>query len=124
MSRYSKITSYVAVSLIVTFTDYIIFFILFNLVNIIIAQTIAYTTAIILSFQLHKNYVFGLYRKYHKAFIFVILFSLLGLLLSQILLYAYYYVTENIIFSKIMLTLTLLLYNYTSKMYAYGVEGL
>ena len=111
---------YAVVSLVVTLVDYSTFIFLYYFTNVFTAQLLAYTIAIFLSFKLHGNYVFGIYRKTHVALSAVILFSLAGLISSYIILYFFIFLIENVFIAKILLTATMFIYNYYTKRYAYG----
>lgn len=111
---------YALVSLIVTTVDYATFFFTYLFTNVLIAQCIAYLVAILLSFKLHGNFVFGVSRKTHVALTAVIVFSLIGLFVSYLLLYVYIVITKNVYIAKAILTLTMFIYNFYSKKFAYG----
>ena len=111
---------YAIVSFIVTAVDYSTFFFVYYFTNVLTAQILAYTVAILLSFKLHGNFVFGVYRKTHVALSAVILFSLFGLLASYIMLYLFMVLINNVFIAKILLTATMFIYNYFSKKFAYG----
>ncbi|RQW85705.1 MAG: hypothetical protein EHM79_11125, partial [Geobacter sp.] len=77
---------YAIVSLIVTAVDYATFFFAYFFTNVVIAQFFSYSVAILLSFKLHGNFVFGVHRKTHVALTAVISFSLIGLMVSYLML--------------------------------------
>jgi putative flippase GtrA len=118
--RYIK---YAIVALIVTAVDYATFIFAYYFTNVVIAQFLAYLVAILLSFKLHGNFVFGVYRKTHVALTGVIFFSLIGLMVSNLMLYAYIFLTKNVYVAKIILTLTMFIYNFYSKKFVYGNRG-
>lgn len=111
---------YAIVSLVVTLVDYSTFIFVYYFTNVFTAQLLAYTIAILLSFKLHGNFVFGFYRKTHVALSAVILFSLVGLLASYLILFLFIFLIENVFIAKILLTATMFIYNYYTKRYAYG----
>ena len=111
---------YAIVSLIVTAVDYSTFFFTYYITNTLTAQIFAYTVAILLSFKLHGSFVFGIYRKKNLALSAVIFFSLVGLLASYLILYLFIFLIKNLIIAKMLLTVTMFIYNYYSKKYAYG----
>jgi putative flippase GtrA len=114
---------YAIVSLFVTAVDYSTFFLVYFFTHLLTAQFLAYTVAILLSFKLHGNYVFGVYRKNHVALSAVIFFSLVGLLASYLILYLFIFLIKNVLIAKILLTATMFIYNYYSKKYAYGNQS-
>lgn len=111
---------YAIVSLFVTAVDYATFFFTYLFTNVFLAQFIAYLIAILLSFKLHGNLVFGINRKTHVALTAVVFFSLIGLMVSYAMLYIYIFLTKNVYMSKILLTLSMFIYNFYSKKFAYG----
>ena len=115
-----KYLKYLSVSSIVTITDYALFFSLYIYTSILVAHVVSYSIAIVLSFCLQKKYVFHQGRETKVAFVLVILFSLVGIFLGYVALYFYNYVFGNIVVAKILMSITMLLYNYNSKKFAYG----
>jgi len=69
---------------------------------------------------LHKKYVFQLARKTSTAFSFVLLFSILGIGLGYAFLQLYNYLLDNIVAAKVLMTISIFLYNYFSKTFAFG----
>lgn len=115
-----KYFRYLCISVVVTLVDYAIFILVYHITNLLVAQVLSYSVAIVCSFKLHGNYVFGLHRKTHVALSAVLLLSLVGLMVSYAVLYFYTVIIGNIYISKILLTATMLIYNYYTKKLAYG----
>lgn len=111
---------YLCVSLVVTLIDYAIFILVYQIANLLIAQVLSYSIALAFSFKLHGNYVFGLNRKTHVALSAVVSLSLIGIVVSYAVLYFYNVMVGNVYISKILLTLSMLIYNFYTKKLAYG----
>lgn len=115
-----KYLKYLSISVIVTTVDYLIFFSLYHHTGILLAHTFSYITAILLSFNLQKRYVFQKKRSTALAFSCVLSFSLLGISLGYIVLYVYNWLFQSIITAKIFMTATMFFYNYFSKRFSFG----
>ena len=108
-------------STLVTLVDYVVFFSFLTIgFNALISNISSYSVAICFSFILHKSLVFKIQRKRHTAFILVVLFSLIGICLSTSLLLFLFLISDNIIMSKLLATITMFFYNFHTKEFAYG----
>jgi putative flippase GtrA len=107
-------------SVIVTASDYIIFFLLVNCFGPVVSNICSYSVAICISFYIQKKYVFDVSRSAHLAFGYVIMFSLLGISLSTGILFVLNYLLSNVIIAKVVMTITMFFYNFHTKQIAFG----
>ena len=107
-------------SIVITIVDYIVFFSLVRWGGVVVSNAISYCIAILFSFYLHRTFVFTSQRRAGIALIYVVLFSLLGIGLSTVTIYFYNRILKHIVLAKLLMTVTMFLYNYHSKKIAFG----
>ena len=107
-------------SVIVTSSDYLIFFLLLNYFGPALSNVCSYCVAICLSFYIQKRYVFDVSRRSHLAFGYVIVFSLVGTALSTTILVLLDCLLSNVVIAKVIMTITMFFYNFHTKKIAFG----
>lgn len=108
-------------STIVTSIDYSIFFSLIKIgFGIVPSNIISYLTAISCSFFIQKTFVFNLKRQSPIAFFWIIVFSLFGVLFGTFIIFIYNLILKNIIFAKVLMTISMFFYNFYTKKIAFG----
>ncbi|RNC79409.1 MAG: GtrA family protein [Balneola sp.] len=116
---------YGANSAIATSINYLVFFSLVEFVvsiPVVLAQVIAYSTAVVVNFFLQKAFVFELHRRVATAFHLSVIFSVIGLGLSTLIIYLLIqlpFFEEHLLAAKVITTSTVFLYNFYSKRYAF-----
>lgn len=116
----SKYIRFLVISVVVTTVDYLVFFLLFRDIGILLAHVVSYSIAIVLSFSLHKKFVFELSKKVRAAFVNVLFFSLVGVMIGYVVLSACNLFFANIVLAKVSMTLFMFFYNFYSKKVAFG----
>ncbi len=116
----SKYIRFLVISVVVTTVDYLIFFFLFRDIGLLLAHIVSYSIAIVLSFLLHKTFVFKLSRKVSVAIVNVLFFSLTGVVIGYAVLSACNLFFGNIVLAKVSMTLFMFFYNFYSKKVAFG----
>ncbi|MFC1761620.1 GtrA family protein [Planctomycetota bacterium] len=118
--RQFRLIRFAATSVLVTATDYLIFFALLRIVGPVSSNIISYCCALCFSFYLHRTFVFEAKRKVSTSFVYVIIFSVSGTFISTGLLLFYNYIVKYIVAAKIFTTMTMFIYNYTTKRIAFA----
>ena len=116
----SKNIRFIVISVVVTTVDYLVFFLLFRDIGILLAHIVSYSIAIVLSFSLHKKFVFKLSRNVRFAFVNVLFFSLVGVVIGYAVLSFCNLFFANIVLAKVSMTLFMFFYNFYSKKVAFG----
>jgi len=119
----TKQIKFFASSIIVTSTDYLLFFSFLKLFGPIFSNIISYSCALCLSFYLHKRFVFYIKRSISSAFIYIVIFSLVGISLSTLILIMYNYFINNLLIAKIFMTITMFFYNFYTKKLAFETNN-
>ena len=107
-------------SVLVTSSDYIVFFLLLQTLGPALSNVISYCIAICLSFNIQKKFVFDVGRKAPLAFSFVILFSLMGIFLSTWFLVFLNHLFSSVVVAKVLMTFAMFFYNFYTKKIAFG----
>lgn len=110
-------------SSLATAVDYILYLLLFYAgFKPVVANTISYSTGMIINFFLQKKFVFDLRRKAYKAFFMAVSVSMGGLLLSNLIIYALNQVQffmDYQFITKLCATGMVFFYNFYFKRYVF-----
>ena len=110
-------------SSIATLADYSLYLILVDtFFPPLIANTIAYTIAVIINFSLQKRFVFSLNRKISTTFILAICVSIIGLGLSNLIIWSliqYPFFTQNQYLTKLIATGLVFFWNFYMKRFVF-----
>ena len=88
LQKIFKYIRFIVISVVVTTVDYLGFFLLFRDIGLLLAHVFSYSIAIVISFSLHKKFVFELSKKVRVAFVNVLFFSLVGVIIGYVVLSA------------------------------------
>ena len=114
-----------ATSAIATLVDYGVFFAFVHFTSkdyATIAQVLAYSSGLMSNFFLQKKFIFTLNRSVFTTFKLSVSFSLIGLALSTLFIFLLSkgaFFNTHLILAKLLVTVTMFLYNFYTKRFAF-----
>ncbi len=117
-------------SLIATSVDYLLFFLLVMISSpsiIPLIQAFAYACGVLTNFFLRKKFVFTLNRPIAVTFSLSITFSLIGMGLSTLAIYLLTklpFFSEQLLLTKLIITVSLFIYNFYANRFAFEKRGI
>lgn len=117
---YEQIFRFTIVGGIATIIDWIVYYLLFNSLNIdpLLANIFSFSVSVIYNYIASVKWVFNIdeMKSKKKTFLYFIFFSVIGLLLTELLLYIFINrMTFDEMISKVVATFIVMIFNFVTR---------